>query len=346
MDLVAKRRELQDIKQRHLPELNEHLLSHGTDTKSPKTIEEIFVLPKLVYDVKYKEEKKEEKEYSLDDLCGITHDVVFFGIKESGKTLLLDRVCGELVKRYDVFGKIPVLIRFNELRNEDYETLISRFLNVPITGIDGFLQNHKVVLLIDNLSFDNTNTEKLKKLSAFLKNYQNVRLFATSLVEGEGSYPGNFLANEYISAKPASLRTFKTRQIKDLIAKCFSNIPSQNNKQNLERLLEVLKGLNLPGTPLSLSMFLWIIEQQGGYRPINQATMLENFIEKILEKHSGREIYSEQFDYRNKERLLADIAYKMNMLDNPGYKIGYTDLLTHVTGYVNARNPYLRPLSH
>ncbi|MEW5768293.1 MAG: metallophosphoesterase [bacterium] len=326
------------INQRHIPELDEHLLSHGTDTKSPKRIEEIFVLPRLVYDVKYKEEKKEEKEYSLDDLCGLSYDLVLFGIKESGKTLLLDRICVELAKRYNEFREIPILIRFSELRNENYETLVSRFLNVPITSTEDFLANHKVVLLIDDLSFDEINSEKLKKLAGFKRKYSStVRLLATSVVEGEGTYPVNFLGNEYIPAKPASIRTFKTKQIKDLIAKWFSGNHSQNNKQNLERLLEVLKGLNLPGTPLSLSMFLWIIEQHGGYRPINQAAMLENFIEKILEKHSGKEIYSEQFDYKNKERLLADIAHKMNELDNPGYKIPYPDLLAHVSAYLNAR---------
>ena len=66
--------------------------------------------------------------------------------------------------------------------------------------------------------------------------------------------------------------------------KYMLHLKDLNTPQKLDKLLDILMALNLPRSPLAISMFLWIIEFQENYKPVNHATMLENFIERLFQK--------------------------------------------------------------
>lgn len=85
--------------------------------------------------------------------------------------------------------------------------------------------------------------------------------------------------------------------------------------------------LNLPRTPFAVSMFLWIIERQQTYRPQNNATLIEKFIEEILDKKNIKGILRDTFDYENKIWLLAEIAHKMLISDQPNYSLPCSDII-------------------
>jgi predicted NACHT family NTPase len=107
------------------------------------------------------------------------------------------------------------------------------------------------------------------------------------------------------------------------------------SSRNLAIIL-IFSTLNIPRTPLAVSMFLWIIEQQENYKPINNATMLENFIERLFKKQSSSEIYSEKFDYRNKERLLAEISFFMYSNKQINYRVSKRDLIKFIYDHLRA----------
>jgi len=164
-----------------------------------------------------------------------------------------------------------------------------------------------------------------------LDKYKNLRFIATCLHIVEGEIPIEYIENEYFKDSfQLTIKSFKTKHIKALTQKWFSNNEDFNEPIKIDKLFEIILPLNLPRTPLSISMFLWIIEQQENYKPINQASMLENFVEKLFQKQSKDEIYSKTFDYRNKERLLADIAYIMYTKSLPNYRILYQELFNYV----------------
>ena len=80
------------------------------------------------------------------------------------------------------------------------------------------------------------------------------------------------------------LKQFKAKQIKTLIQKWFPNSPQYETPKKMNTLINAFMSLNLPRTPFAVSMFLWIIERQQTYRPQNNATLIEKFIEEILDK--------------------------------------------------------------
>jgi len=321
-------------------DMNEHLLSFSTETTAPKTIKDIFVMPIVTDKVKIDSDdkkKSDEKIYSLEELCSSKDNILIFGQKEIGKTVLLDRLVIEMAEGVSRFHKIPVFVDFEELGNKKLDTIISRYLHVKITEVQKFTQNNNILLFIDNLSFEGESLPKLKRIEDFLNSHPKVSIISTILQHFEGQMPLELLNHDiFASFKFLTIKPYKTKEIKELVKLWFTEnemFPSSK----LDKLLAAFGSLNLPRTPLAISMFLWILEQQENYKPINQATMLENFVEKMFKKQSKKEMLSEKFDYRNKERLLTDIAFEMFNLNDHSYRISYTKLLTFVENKFKAK---------
>lgn len=336
--LQSKIKTIKHIESVHKEEKNEHLLSYYSDSKAPKSINEIFVMPNVVNKIEYDIEKaKEVKHYTIADLCTMDESYIIYGSKEIGKTLLLDKIFIEFLDKPEEYDKIPVYIDFEEFTHSRFETAISHFLGIGITEIGSFLEENKLVLLVDNLSFDKRNNRKLQKLEDFLEK-SAVQLIAAVTYTLEGEIPVEILEYSYFaSLNSVTIKYFKTKEIRELMSKWFINNKDYDTPEKLDSLIQVFSTYNLPSTPLAVSMFLWIIEQQENYKPVNNAAMLENFIERTFLKHSKEEVYSEDFDYTNKLRLLADIAYEMYTLDEDSYRIPFTKLRDFVHSYLKKR---------
>ncbi|WP_165279851.1 metallophosphoesterase [Paenibacillus protaetiae] len=327
------------IKQVHYGSRDEHLLSFKTDTLAPKNIEELFVLPHIVGNEQYDADNQDKEQiYDLERLCELSGHSIFIGNKESGKTILLDRLMIEFSNNIDKYRKIPVYIDLEDSRTSKIFTDISRFLNVGIHDIDSLLTNYQIVLLIDNLTPSYNRSFKIKEIEQITQKYSNVQVFATCISLLDGELPIELLEFEILPKfRALKIAPFKTKQIKALTQKWFSKNQNYQKKELLDDLIKIFGKLNIPRTPLAVSMFLWIIEYQESYKPVNNATMLENFVERLFRKHSSKEIYSEEFDFTNKQRLLADIALHMYNNDLENYKIPSNVLYNHIYEYLKAR---------
>ncbi len=324
---------IQDL---HYEDINSHLLSYNSNTSAPKKLEEIFVQPCITDSKNSKpNESGNEKEYSIHDLCESSGNYLIWGCKESGKTVLLDKIMLELSSKVTTYGKIPVLFDFSKTHFNKFETVIYRFLSIGMSELKTLLKNSRFCVLIDNIKIESKSLKKLDILSRFLIENPNIQVIATASTLTEGRIPIEKLLEFQIFSKfrLLEINNFKAKQIRSLIKIWFSNSHTIDTSEKVEQLLQILINLNLPRTPLAISMFLWIIEQQENYRPVNHATMLENFIERLFKKHSNIEVYSESFDYRNKERLLTELAFKMYELNNENYHMDYSKLMIFLSEY-------------
>lgn len=66
---------------------------------------------------------------------------------------------------------------------------------------------------------------------------------------------------------------------------------------------------NMPRTPFAVSLILSICSESSNYLPTNQAKIVQTFMEKLLEKLNPEEVLSKTFNFDNKERYLASLAY-------------------------------------
>lgn len=319
-----------DIKE-ELSLLNEHLLSYNTASQAPKSLSEIFVMPNIVKrkDDIESDEKEDAKETPIKNLAEIIsskNNFVIFGTKEAGKTVLLDKILYDILNVVTGANLIPVLLDFNSIEN-DITINIRKCWKKNTNETNDLLLNDNIVLLIDNINFEIENINQIQNLSNFLKKFPKTRFIATSLQLYENNFSITPEQQSLLQFERLELKQFKAKQIKTLIQKWFPNSPQYETPKKMNTLINAFMSLNLPRTPFAVSMFLWIIERQQTYRPQNNATLIEKFIEEILDKKNIKGILRDTFDYENKIWLLAEIAHKMLISDQPNYSLPCSDII-------------------
>lgn len=326
---------LKNLIEVHCDNINEHLFTYGTNSVCPCKINEIFVEPIISNLPETHFNMDEIVNYTINNLLSHDHNFLIYGLKESGKTILLDKIFIEFANSYNLYNQIPVLIEFNEIGNKDISQLIRHFLSISSTEYKDLIQKANITLLVDDIDFSNDNSSKI---AHFLKTNPRVRIIATKEQILEGNLPDDFIdSNIDFNFNLAFIQNFKSAQIKDLITKWF---PSQNDdyRDRINRLIKNFESLSLPRTPLSVTLFLWIIDKQEN-QPINNAILTEQVVKNLLEEINVENIYRDTFNFSNKQRLLAFIAKLMhdNGDENFSYRITYSCLLEKATEYLTTR---------
>jgi len=323
---------LEDLINDKVNELNTHLISYGTDSISPKSLDEIFVLPDIIDRPNY-DPDEEEQTYDLDYFINEDENFIIFGRKEAGKTILLDKIAIELTKRYNQVKKFPVYVNFKEIKNREIISFVRQYLLVNNNDAKDLLENNRIIILLDNMFFDDSYKHVLVKLLHFIDTYPNIKLIATSEHFLTNAMPTEFLEYPKLGFTPKFIQSFDGKQVRELIERWFRDKKGQDFYDNLEKLIDNFRSFELPRTPLSISIFLWIIEKQE-FSPINKSTLLETFIEGILEKLRAKEFLSSTFDYGNKIRMLSSIAEFMLSKENANYNVHYNELNNYIHDYL------------
>lgn len=325
------------IQRQYEPGLNQHLLSHGTDTVAPKRTADIFVMPEVVHRRRGQVEgEAEERQFSLQALAESTSNLIVLGRREAGKTVLLNRLFSELTEKIDEYHQIPVRIAFPEMGHRRVETLLNEFLGVGSHETKRIAEEHSLTLLIDDISFRQADKHRIRRLERFQNEYPNTRIIATHLQQHSGDLPRG--EHEKLQLKPTQIKSFRVKQIRALVSNWFVDSEVVNTPEQLDNIVSLFRVLDIPRTPLSVSILLWIIEKQESYRPKNKATMVEKFIERLLRKYGKDEVYSGRFDFKNKQRLLAELAHHMYCQGNADYRIRYSDALVFSEKHMEGRN--------
>jgi predicted MPP superfamily phosphohydrolase len=325
---------LETLNEIRCEDANEHLFTHGTDANAPCKINELFVEPIISNFPETHTNIEDIIYYTISDLIEEDNNFLIYGLKESGKTILLDKLLIEFTQKYTTYRRVPITFRFSEIGNHDISKKIKDFIGVSAAEYQHFINNTDVILLIDDIDFSDTNQRNLTKLSNFLHENPRCRIIATKEQILENSLPEDFLdININFNFNIAYIQNFKSSQIKSLIQKWFP-VHSDDYQDRINRLIKNFQSLSLPRTPLSVTLFLWIIDKQEN-RPINNAILVEQVVENLLEKTNFENIYSDKFNSQNKIRLLAYIAKKMHDIgdENHSYRLSYTSLIDITAEY-------------
>lgn len=318
-------------------ELNQHLLTYKNGSQAPKKLTDIFVMPTLTMrEEEYQKdlERNDFKEVTIENIQTLLKsdkNYVIFGIKESGKTILLDRILIEALK-YPADSLIPIPIDFAEKGDDIFRKIRSYWCKSKqeaermLSGCGRFL------LILDNVSFSDEENDKLDKFRQFLDKYPNVRYIGACLerrsndvlVDAEQQSKFNYIRLE--------LHEFRSKQLRELVSKWFSN--QGENEEKVDLLVETFSRLNLPCTPFAISMFLYIFEKQGDIKARNLSMLIENYLHDLLKTLDKPGSPSDIFDYKNRMRLLAHISVKMLESTETCYQISYWDYNKIVEDYL------------
>lgn len=305
---------------------NEHLLSYKTHSCAPQSISEIFVSPHLtIHSIDQDKDNQDDttKPITIDEIVTSSSNYVLFGIKESGKTILLDKILLDILNRAHGERSIPVWLNFAEI-TKDMELLISSYWQQRKQSTREIIDLDNVILLIDNIDF--TDTNKLRILNDFLSTHPKIRYVGTSLVSRSNDINIDVYNQPLLNFVRVNIEAFSTHQIRELVKKWISGQGSKDDVQKrVNIIVDAFTHLNIPRTPFAISMFLWIIERQESYKPQNNALMIQSYIRALLSDGDNTAI-REEFDSGNKCTVLAEIAYNMLKSEEPNYAIRQSEM--------------------
>ncbi|MCQ6959905.1 metallophosphoesterase [Mucilaginibacter aquariorum] len=335
---IERQNLIKTINEEHVCKMDMHMLTYSTDTDAPKSLMELFVQPKLTL----KASINSDKEETIEDILSIINNkenYLLFGTKESGKTILLDKLICECLNPLNNVTYIPVYIEFSKIAS-DLVSNIRDYLLVSKEATKAILSTHPILLLVDNLKTSNEFVDlvKIKQLFDLTDEFPNLKIIATYTILYGNEIPEHYTSLDKFKFNTVTIKDFQSKQIRDLTTKWFKDKNLIDKPQKVETLINGFLSLSLPRTPFTVSMFLWIIEKQQNYKPINNSTLIENFIEKLLNKHSKTGILSETFDYQNKVRLLSEIAYKMLKEDGENYSDTHANVFQFISFYLKKKD--------
>lgn len=334
--LMQERELVNQIKKETLPLINRQLITYSTETSAPKSIDEIFVMPNISIKDEFDAEKDDALISDISELIISNKNYVLFGTKESGKTILLDKILLEAIECNKRCHQIPVVFDFKDFKKDVFKE-IKDFWGKSAEETSTLIHDNKVLLLIDNLSFEDDDKYSIRSIASFISANKNVRFIATYQQLFNEDFPVNLELVGLLSFEKLTIKQFKSKQIRLLIQKWFPKSDKYDTPKKMETLTNAFLSLNLPRTPFAVSMFLWIIEKQENYKPINNSTLIENFIEKILKKHDEDEAFRERFGYDNKIWILAEIAVKMLHDANENYSLKYATFVEYIDTYLKLK---------
>jgi len=319
---------LKNIQDDFYKTMDEHIIAQKINVID--NIKDAFIMPPIT------EQTINDKniEYlTLDEICKNNKNTCIFGPQETGKTTLLYRIIRELVDEYSHIRKIPIYIDMREMGNKEINTCIKDFLKCSSEEAKLLISGTHIVLLIDNLDYNELNKDRINKINKFNSENEGIRIIATTDNNIENVPSKTHIKNAVINFKNLYLRHLKSSHIKGLMTKWLPNDDNNKREEKLEKMVYNFYSYSLPCTAMSVSLFLWSTENSDK-KPINQAVLLDIYIEIVLEKLAKDNIYRDTFDYKNKTMLLAKIAQEMLKSNEMNYAISYTKYIDIISDYI------------
>lgn len=313
--------------------LNEHLLSYHTDTVAPKSLNEMFVMPKLTLYIK--DEKSDEiKNENIGDLRYLIdseENFVIFGTKEAGKTILLDKLLTTFIEVYPEKGVLPIKVDFHNLK-KSIGVAFKEFVLLRKADADRVIDKEKVVILVDDLELDESQAKELLFFSRYLEKHKNIRFIATCSESLNHELVLNRNSVDSLKYRRVEIGPMGAKEMMELSQK-WNN--KQDSGQRRQDLAKAFMHINIPRTPFSVSMFLWVLERQSGFKPQNVALLIDMYIEMLLKSGDpNRDSNENEFDYKHKKSLLAYIANGMRSSTEPNLSFLHSIVLGLVEEYL------------
>jgi len=329
---------IENIENRYSEKLNDDIIMSSTNTNVNCSIDNLFVEPRILNSPQGNYKEEEVVQYSIESILNSKDNFFIYGLKESGKTILLDKIFLESLRKFNQFNKIPVLIKFSDFRKKNLIKTIKEHLSISSREIDEFLKENQIILIIDDITFNEKFKSQIEDLKRLISNYPKVQLIASSDLVLENVFPTDYLEhNDIFKANIAFIQNLSSKEIKELIQRWYAG-KEIDLQDKMQKLIKSFVDFGLPKTPLSVTLFLWIFENQEK-KPINNSVLVELFIENLLEKTNIENIYSETFDFTNKKRLLSFVAKFMleNGDGDSDYAVDYISLVSYFGEYLKSR---------
>lgn len=334
-DLSLYRKAINNIKEDHYAEMENHFIK-GRRQDIAVNVRSAFIYPPIDDGKNYYEEEKTN--ISFNEIINSKDHFLFLGPQEIGKKSLLYRILVEYVEDFEIYNKIPVFIDFNEIKNKDFVTVIKEYTRLSSDNVKHILSKGKFIFLIDNLNYHESKNfgNQINKLHKINKDYPFIRIIGAYEHDNLDILPSEILRHCKIAFSYQYIRGLKTKEIKQIMKQWLPNTDELKSEESLEKLVSTFSSYHLPNNALSVHLYLWSVESSDK-KPINQAVLMEIYIEIVLEKINKENIYRSSFDFTNKIQLISMVAEKIIRKEDNNYFLSYTDFYAIINEYLKKK---------
>lgn len=290
------------------------------------SLKEAFVKPPI-----HKHADDERIDYEMRDLLASKSHILLFGTSESGKTVMLQRLLMEAVEDFARYNAVPVYVNFDLIGNRELESFVRDFIDVNSAQTRELLENGKIILFLDNYNPKQDTKHIAKGIYKFITDY-NVKVIASADCQSEGVLPLTILSDcNEIPFEYFFISRFSSDKVKQMMVKWSPKDEFLERNAKLEKMVTSFCNYSLPCTAMSVSLYLWSTEK-ADREPVNEAVLLDIYIEIILEKLNLKNAYQNSFDYRNKTMLLAHLAEKVR--EKYPVNLTYGEYIDYISNYL------------
>ncbi len=289
------------------------------DSVAPTGIKEVYVAPILLDRSEY-DKKDKEHNIKYSELLNEQKNIMLIGKKESGKTTILQNIGLDYICSYEKKRIIPIYIDMRTLPKKG-DILIKSIIHFisdyaePNTKIsrekvEEIINNGQCIFLIDNLKIDNSDHTKM--ISDFIKSYSYNKFVLAIQEDFLESLDVKKFPDYGSEFKKIYVGTFRKNQVRELVTKWASEKESVRNiKAVVEKINSYCDQLNMAKTPFNISIFMVIWDSNRSFIPQNEAYVMENYLEIILDKLSFREGDRRTYAFPIKQDFMSKVAYAM-----------------------------------
>lgn len=286
------------------------------ETLTTRGLRETFVEPLIVRPSEGSQEgasKLNERFSVLKLMSSSEHFVIGVG-KEFGSTSLLRYLTVQFHEQcIDLQSvRVPALINAHDLK--PYAAHITGVLKAALPETDDkrlkleslHEYGHLVILIDDFDASDQANCSSIKIIRESFPKARMVVAARMSVLLPEHILPVIGI-EDFIFVQVRALTRAKVRA---LIQKVYKP-EGYTVDQAVDEIMTRFGSLGIPKTPAYVVIYLSILEQDKGFSPINSSTVIEAFVETVLEKYKPEYRFRSAFDYRNQIDFLGYLAEKM-----------------------------------
>jgi predicted MPP superfamily phosphohydrolase len=318
---------------------NEHMLSSLTDSNAPKSLQELYVSGPLKDRSSLSNDPTNAVEIAETDLLESEEPVLVFGRRESGKTTLALRLCLMAISAEQ--KRIPIYLDLSQIKaGSDYLLrAIKRVIGAAELDLAKHLAQGDLIIVIDNFSNRQRDARAFKRkvdmVTKFIEvnNKNHFVLFSDDtepvLAKVEKAEKFDF------GYKSVYIHPLRRSNIREL-ARRWLEPSGQYTPTNVKAVLDKLAAFNLPRTAQVVSMVLWTLEKERTTGPVNEASLLQRFVEANLNKSDPSNIERATLDFVIKEAFLSHLAHHFKTGDLT--QCSKNDLVLFVVNFFKSRS--------
>ncbi len=310
------------IESKFLDYANSYFVSNVAAGKALKSFDASFIAPELSRHSEYEKETlfekdNEEDEISLESICNGHQNILLLGRKEIGKTTVLHYITKHCLSNFNTLKTVPIIINtlYADYAGKNVMTRAAhRFINdycgesesFSLSDVEALLTAGLCTVMFDN--FETVDERQLVKINSFLCEYPNNKFIFSERESVSARCLRKIDVIPSCEYEVVHICSLTKNQIRLAAAQSFL---IEDSSALVDKIMLCFKKTTLPKTPFVLSLIISICDTVD-FTPINEAVVMEQFMETLLAKSSPTEAYSTTFDFRIKEDFLIHIVSYMH----------------------------------